>query len=139
MAAENSGGGSVTVNSLMAEYKLEAEDIGNREISTPHLESLCTSHFSQWRLLPSHLEVEGISVEGIDCKFAGERERRLAFFFQWKHMKGPGATYGRLLDALVVMKCVGDAEAVCKVLTKQDPTHKYPVKPLFRWPRHVGR
>lgn len=52
-------GASGSVGLVSGGYKLEAEDIGNREISTHHLESLCASHLSQWNGRGAHEGTRG--------------------------------------------------------------------------------
>ena len=85
----------------------------NKQVSDAHLEDISRSCCSGWRSLPSRLEMRKIVVEDIDrLQGLSEEEKRLYFFKQWKSEKGSEATYKKLIDALVKIKCREDAEKV---------------------------
>ena len=85
----------------------------SEQVSDVHLQDISRSCCSKWRRLPARLEMEEIVVQDIDrLQGLSEEEKRLNFFKQWKSEKGSEATYKKLIDALVKIKCREDAEKV---------------------------
>ena len=110
----------------MEHYGLSEEDC-NKQISDLSLEDIARSSCRKWRDLPSRFVLPSILAEDIDRSGAGEGEKRLNFFRDWKHMRGFDATYKRLIGALLDIHCREDAEFVCRLLrdlpdTQQPPT-----------------
>ena len=104
-----------SVAELIKHYRL-AEGDCNRPVSDSHLECISDSHCEHWRKLPAHLDLEAIVVKDIDRSQGDEGTKRLDFFRKWKEIKGSGATYKRLITALLKIDCREDAERVCKML-----------------------
>jgi hypothetical protein len=87
-----------------------------KPVSDAHLEEISRSSCKQWKSLPSHLDLETIVASDIDRSQKDEREKRHDFFKKWKDIKGSGATYKQLINALLKIKCVQDAEKICQLL-----------------------
>lgn len=103
----------------------------NKEIRKSHLEKICRSFCNQWRLLPPQLEVGPAVMEKLEQDYPEEQQKR-AFFLQWKEMKGPGASYKRLISALLAVGCKEDAESVCRLLWEYVSTRTIPsMKPKY--------
>ncbi len=51
----------------------------------------------------------------------GEKEKRHTFLIKWREVKGPEATYRNLIQALLTIESVEDAEEVCKLLLDLPP------------------
>lgn len=117
--------GNTTVKSLMKQFGLEEKDC-NGEVADAHLEEFTHHHGEDWRSLPAYLKMKNIVVRDIERKPCGEREKRLTFFIEWKSLVGSGATYKKLVHALLKIKCKQDAEAVCKMLQRTKPTTSSP-------------
>ena len=94
------------------------EDDYVREITDVHLEEFTHAHGKDWRLLPAHLEMDGIIVSDLERQPGGERERRHTFFTKWKFLKGSGATYEKLVYGLLKVGDRQGAEAVCELLKR---------------------
>ena len=113
---------SVTLSSLMKKYQLKEEDL-DKQVTDEHLDDIASSHCTKWRSLPSRLGMESIVVNDIIHTFTKEEDRRNAFFYKWKDIKGSAATYRKLIEALLGIKCREDAEGVCKLtLLRETPT-----------------
>lgn len=125
------------VDNIIAGCEVRWQDC-NHKVGTIHLEKI-SSYCSQWRLLPHHLHLEAGVVESVDARFTGERDRRHAFFIQWRQEKDYGATYRELMNALVELGCANEAAQVCMLL-KNIPIspHCYPVRPTYRRPYLSG-
>jgi hypothetical protein len=102
---------------VMEDFKLSDTDC-SLQVTDAHEEKISSSFCGKWRLLPSHLEMEDIVAEDIDREHPGgeESEKRCSFLKKWKKMRGSGATYRKLINALLEAKCRSDAEGVCKLL-----------------------
>ncbi len=87
-----------------------------RVVTDQHLEEFTRDCGEGWRLLPAHFEIDKVMVKDLEHILAGEREKRLAFFGTWKHMKGSDATYKNLVYGLLKIRNRADAEIVCKML-----------------------
>ena len=93
------------------------EEEVSKKITDEHIEVISRSLCSQWKSLPAHLGLATIVVDDIDkSNVMDEREKRDKFLRTWKKEKGSEATYKKLIDGLLTIKCREDAEAVCKLL-----------------------
>jgi len=90
----------------------------NVQVSEIHLDKIARSGCAKWRSLPPYLDLPSIVVSNIERQTSDEEERRKLFFSDWKQKKASSATYGRLIEALVEIDCVQDAEMVCTLLKK---------------------
>lgn len=117
---------TVTASDLVKLYGLTATARSSRSISTTF-----PSPFARtgW---PSRLGLPIILRSDIErnFNFKTEQEKRVAFFSQWKGMKGSEATYRNLISALLGINKMEDAEGVCGLLLKSlQPVQKQtPVK-----------
>ncbi len=109
---------SITVNDLMKYYGLTEKDC-NCEITKVHFEDMSRTLVKDWGSLPSRVGMPSISKSDIDRDFKTEKERRLAFFSQWKEISGCEVTYRRLISALLDINSRDDAEGVCKLLQEK--------------------
>lgn len=122
---------TLTLRSLIEQYQLSEEDC-NSVISTEHLEKISDGHCLRWRLLPPFLGVEGSTIDIIERDFVEEKEKRHAFFFQWRQMKESEATYKTLISALLGNRSTEDAHSLCKMLQNRPSISlQYPVRPRF--------
>ena len=103
------------VMSLVESFDLTEKDIC-RVITDVHLEEFTRNYGEDWRLIHAYLKINSIVVRDTERKPGGEREKRHAFYSEWKFLKGPDATYERLICALLKLRCQLDAEAVCTML-----------------------
>ena len=111
-------------------YGLKERDC-NREIEKSHFEDIARTLGKDWRSLPPRLGMLSITKSDIDHDFKTEKEKRYAFFTQWKEMDGSEATYKKLIGALLDFNSREDAEGVCKWLQKSvDLTQEKQKKPL---------
>lgn len=100
-----------SVGTLLDKYKItETEDICDSQLEK--ISHLCTG---EWRLLPQHLQME--TLKDINDVPGKENEKRLPFLRLWHQRNGSDATYKTLISALLEIKCVLDAENVCKLLS----------------------
>ena len=104
-----------TMEDLIIRYHLDIQDC-KRQITDEHIDEISRSHCREWRSLPSQLEMSTIVEHDIDCKQIDEDKKRCQFFKKWKDRYGSCATYESLIRALLKIKCVNDAESVCKLL-----------------------
>ena len=93
----------------------------------------CRASCTQWRFLPSHLDVEQIAIGDMERLMTDENEMKLSFFFQWKQLKGSSATYRKLILALLEAKCEEDAAGVCKLVKRDSTVHHYIVPPKWSY------
>lgn len=100
---------------LIAKFHLTEEDV-NKQITDRHIEDISCTLCGKWRSLPAHLRLAIITVGDINRGSGDEREKRRIFLTTWKEQKGSNATYIRLINALLKIKCAEDAESVCKLL-----------------------
>ncbi len=108
---------TVTVNDLIKYYGLTEKDC-NCEITKVHFEDISRTLVKDWRSLPSRVGMSDISKSDIERDFKTEKERRHAFFSQWKEMGGCEVTYKKLICALLDINNREYAEGVCKLLQK---------------------
>ena len=99
-------------------YELTEEEC-SIQVSDCHLELISQSYCRLWRMLPAHLELKSIVAEDIEYIHGDEREKRYKFLLQWKEIKGSLATYKQLINALLKIDCMGDADAVCTSMLKE--------------------
>ncbi len=118
-----------TISSLLHRYQLKREDC-NKKVSDRHLEEISSSHCGKWRSLPAYLDMKTINMEDTDRDPGNEEEKRSAFFRKWRHMKGSAATYMKLIGALLEIKCMEDAESVCKLIQHSTGMHLAGLVPL---------
>ena len=52
-------------------------------------------------------------VGDIECEVGKEEERRARLFSRWQSEKGAHASYKQLINALLEIECMQDAEYVC--------------------------
>ena len=74
-----------------------------------------------------------ILVEDIDRSGAGEGEKRLNFFQDWKERQGSDATYKRLTIAILDKSCSVDAEFVCRLVRDKHTRHGGQCTASDRW------
>ena len=99
---------------------LTEEDV-SKKITDEHIEFISRSLCRQWKSLPAHLGLAIIVVDDIDkSNVMDEREKREKFLRTWKKEKGSEATYKKLIDGLLTIKCKEDAEFVCELLKGTD-------------------
>ena len=91
----------------------------SKQVSDIHLESISSSCCKYWKKLPAHLELETMVADDIDSNYKEEEIRRFKFLLRWKEIKGSGATYSKLIIALLKIKCLEDAEKVCTYVPKE--------------------
>ena len=111
----------VCLASLVKQYNL-GEDVKS-QVTDKHVEIISRSYCSKWKRLPSHLNMDSVIADDIDHQAVDEDEKRLKFLSTWKTTKGSGATYEKLISALLKIDCVNHAEGVCKIL-QQDVAPK---------------
>ena len=88
------------------------------QVTDDHLEKISRSCCG-WKRLPSHLNMESVIVNDIDHLAIDEDEKRLKFLQTWKRAKGSDATYEELINALLKIGCLKDAESVCRILERE--------------------
>ena len=107
------------VKDLLERYRpkgLSGEDC-NKEISDQDLEYISLNLCKNWRFLPTPLGMPELTENDIDRDHSKEKEKRRAFFIEWKAVAGKeGATYRRLIGALLEISSREDAESVCELL-----------------------
>ena len=124
----------VTLYTLLYRFNLDEGEC-DKAVRKAHIEELSKANFDQWRLLPPPLNVESISVEGIERDIPVEKDRKCSFLYQWKQIKGFAATYRQLINALIAIKSTEDAANVCKVMKRDATVHPYPARHYFRLSR----
>ena len=107
--------GGPTLPELMNRYGLSEADT-SQQASDSNLGLITLSCCEKWKSLPPYLVVENIVATDIDKSQKDPQEKRHDFFCEWKKIKGSSATYKVLITALLKIKCVEDAEKVCKIL-----------------------
>ena len=106
---------------LLQEMNLMAEDC-KQMITDIHISEISSRSCKEWKWLGPHLICNNsdIVVNDIDSKAIEEKEKRLKFLQKWVDQEGSGATYYKLIDALLKIPNKKDAEFVCR-LVKQNP------------------
>ena len=119
-----------SLEALIKECGLTEADC-NKEVKKSHLEKICRSFCSRWRLLPPLLGVEPAVMEKLQRENSEDSQKR-AFFLRWKELQGAGASYRRLVGALWEAGCMEDAEKVCKLLWEYTSSRSIPpMKPSY--------
>ena len=125
--------GPPTLERILEHYGVTEADV-NKQISDVHLEEISRVACQGWRLLPARLEIEHIEVSNIERDHRLEEEKRLAFLQKWKGQHTFEATYKALMNALISIKHVQDAESVCKTLKTYPPPVNTPAPPSTNQP-----
>lgn len=119
---------SSSVEFFISEHQEEVK----KQITDEHIEEISHSMCSQWESLPAYLDLPPIIVQDINRSSTAttEREKRKIFFTTWKDEQGSGATYEKLISALLKIRCRQDAESIiklCRLLTntpRHEDTHE---------------
>ena len=106
------------MDSLLKKYELESGECG-KKVTECHLQEIANNICENWKWLQPHLKLAKLVVKDINSKFSDEKDKRLEFFQRWVEQEGSGATYSKLVDALLAIKCKEDAEFVLALLQKQ--------------------
>ena len=104
-----------TVSEVMKTYNVP-EKACHKKVTDKHLDMISRSCCKEWKSLPSYLGLETIVADDISRSGGREEEKRHGFLLKWRDIRGSRATYKHLIEALLDMKCVDDAEKVCKLL-----------------------
>ena len=99
----------------MRDYHLKERDC-SKPVSNIHLEKISRSLCRDWKRLPPYLKLESTIVADIKSSSDSEKDKRHAFFSEWKVVKGSDATYKALIGALLEIGSKQDAESICKML-----------------------
>ena len=89
----------------------------DQKISDRHLSAISHSYCGKWRNLGPYLELDNIVTEDIKRSLGDEEDKRRNFLQKWRETKGSGATYRKLIGALLDIHCREDAEGVWKIAT----------------------
>ncbi len=111
--------------SLLMFYNLKDEDWHHQFLESD-LEKFSRCRCSDWKSLPPLLGLDRRLVDTPPPQPSREddsdyepptiRERKEEFFSTWRRLKGSEATYKKLIDALIEIKCWHGAERVCRLL-----------------------
>ena len=125
---------------LVKKYSLTERDY-ERQISGSDVVTISQSCCEDWRELPSKIELDDIVAKDIDRKQISEEEKRHCFFWKWIEIKGSAATYKLLIEGLLKINRVGDAEEVCKLLKLQKAVngHRPQEKLVLPPAKSIGR
>ncbi len=111
----------VTLKSLLVLHGLSEECCGSK-VSDVHLEKISRFLSQSIQCLAPYLGIKQRIVSDIDkLSHKGEKEKRRTFLIKWREVKGPEATYRNLIQALLTIESVEDAEEVCKLLLDLPP------------------
>ena len=97
---------------------LRKEDC-DKEISDQDIEYISRKLCKNWRSLPPVLGMPRVTESDIQRDHNKEREKRRAFFLDWKEFAGSDATYRMLIGALLEIDDREDAEGICELLMNQ--------------------
>ena len=114
---------TLTLPDLLKRYRLTESSI-KKQVTDAHLERISRSYCKEWKRLPSYLHLENIIAEDIDRSPKEEKDKRHDFLLKWKKLEGSDGTYQRLIEALLKINCVQDAEGVCLLLTTNFQSHE---------------
>ena len=101
--------------SVYRSYQLKESDC-NKQISGKHLDEIARSYCREWKKLRSALKMKAIIEHDLEHSAADEGGKRRDFLFMWRDGKGSDATFKALIDALLEIECVEEAEGVCRLL-----------------------
>ncbi len=106
----------VTLSSLLGRHGL-SEECCDSKVSDVHLEKISRFLSQSIQCLAPYLGIKQRIVSDIDnLSHKGEKEKRHTFLIKWREVKGSEATYRNLIQALLTIESVEDAEKVCKLL-----------------------
>ena len=114
---------------MMTTFGLKEADC-IRVVTDAHLEKFTRDYGEDWRTIHAYLELKSIVARDTDKKPLGEREKRYTFFSEWKLLKSSGATYEKLVSALLKIGNKVDAEAVCEMLKCQEDSEELRESPV---------
>ena len=100
---------------MIDHFGLNVEEI-TKVVTDVHLADFTKDYGEDWEMMPAYLELNSIVARDIKKSNARERERRHEFFDEWKTQKKNGATYERLVYALLKIGNRKDADGVCRML-----------------------
>ena len=103
-------------NSLQEHFHL-TDDYLKKPVGEKHLEELASFLNLEWKRLLACLGLEQGITDDIDRDLK-ESEKRHHSLLKWKDIMGANATYDQLIFALIKMKCVQDAESVCRLIVQ---------------------
>ena len=90
------------------------------KVSDIHMLEISRLYCAKWRLLYSPLELDKMVVNDVDhMQNATEDEKRHAFLVTWRERKGCGATYEKLIHALMKIGRQEDAEGIQKLIASK--------------------
>lgn len=115
MAESTARSSAMSLSCLLKRFQLKEEDL-KKQITDKHLDEISCTCCRKWKLLRSRIEMEEIVEHDIEKGPGDEEDKRRKFLRKWKNTKGSGATYEVLITALLEIKCVEDAECICKLL-----------------------
>jgi len=123
---------------MVKQSQLKEEDV-NKQVSDVHIEKISYTCNIPWKRLCPYLEMERNLVFDLTKFTLTEGGRRYSFFLKWKESKGSAATYKKLISALLEIKCVDDAECICKLLQRgsQHSQQPQPQSPPSRMPHEI--
>ena len=101
------------------------EEYYDSKVTDVHLEKISRFLSQSIQCLAPYLGIKQRIVSDIDTlSHKEEKDKRHTFLIKWREIKGIEATYRNLIDALLTIESVEDAEEVCKLLLD------HPVAPL---------
>ena len=100
---------------MIDHFGLKVEEI-TKVVTDVHLVEFTEGYGEQWQIIPAYLELKSIVARDIKKSNMGERVKRHEFFNEWKTQKKSGATYERLVYALLKIGHREDADALCMML-----------------------
>ena len=99
----------------LTKFGLSKDDL-KQEISDTDIDNICRAYCTKWRNLYAHLGLERTFVVNAERDGYDEADKKAHFFRAWKGEEASDTTFGKLIDALMQIKCKQDAEGVCKLL-----------------------
>jgi len=109
------------VDSLVDKYCLRREAL-LWQIDDKHIEKIARFYCAKWKSLIPHLKMNAIKAKDIDRQYTEEEEKRRELLFKWREMYGHNATYEVLIEALLEIECLHDAEGICKLVQDSQTT-----------------
>lgn len=100
--------------SLLKKFGVREKDY-YRIVSDAHVKKFSYHYSEGLELQPPFLEMKNVVVKDVDFQ-KDQKDKCFAFLTKWKSMFGSGATYKRLICALLKIQRFEAAEAVCKML-----------------------
>jgi hypothetical protein len=109
-----------TLDELLKKFNLRREDV-NKKVTEKHIGKISRSYCKDWEQLPPFLNIESIIKDDINQLSVDGETKRSRFLSKWVESYGSEATYEKLINALLEIRCRSDAEAVCMLI---QPPHK---------------